>query len=78
VIVSTVQKNIQTSLYDVVTKTVTGSFPTGSYLGTLNNGGVGLAPYHKLASDVPSALQTEITQLKTDVASGKVKVTAQG
>lgn len=76
VIVSTVQKNIQTSLLDVVTKTVNGSFPTGSYVGTLNNDGVGLAPYHNLASDVPSALQSEITQLKADVASGKVQVMA--
>jgi basic membrane protein A len=76
VVVSTVQKNIQTSLNDVVSKTVEGNFPAGSYLGTLTNDGVGLAPYHDLSSNVPAALQTEITKLKTDVASGQVKVQA--
>jgi basic membrane protein A len=74
VIVSTVQKNIQPSLYDVISKTVNGAFPSGSYLGTLSNNGVGLAPYHNLSANVPTKLQDEITQLTKDVASGKVKV----
>ena len=76
VIVSTVQKNIQTSLYNVIDQTVTGAFPSGSYVGTLANDGVGLAPYHSLAGDVPAALQAEITQLTKDLISGKVKVAA--
>lgn len=76
VIVSTVQKNIQTSLYDVVSATVSGKFPSGSYVGTLTNGGVGLAPYHNLASYVPAALQQQITTLRGQVASGTVKVQA--
>jgi basic membrane protein A and related proteins len=74
VIVSTVQKNIQPTLFDVVSKTVSGKFPSGSYVGTLANHGVGLAPYHKLTSDVSSSLQSEVAQLTKDVASGKVKV----
>jgi basic membrane protein A len=73
-ILSTVQKNIQPSLYQVIAKTVDGDFPTGVYLGTLTNSGVGLAPYHQLASKVPSTLQNEITALEADVASGKVAV----
>jgi basic membrane protein A len=74
VIVSTVQKNIQPSLYAVLSKTVSGSFPKGSYLGTLSNDGVGLAPYHQLADKVPAKLKNEITQLTQDLTSGKVKV----
>jgi basic membrane protein A len=73
VIVSTVQKNIQPSLYDVLSKTVNGSFPS-SYVGTLSNDGVGLAPYHQLAAKVPAQLKSEITQLAKDVISGQVKV----
>lgn len=75
VILSTVQKNIQPSLYDVLKQTVTGKFPAGSYVGTLANNGVGLAPFHQLASKVPAKLQSELAQLTKDVASGKVKVT---
>jgi basic membrane protein A and related proteins len=74
VILSTVQKNIQPSLYDVLDKTVNGSFPTGNYLGTLTNDGVGLAPYHQLAGKVPAQLSSEIAQLTKDLISGKVTV----
>ena len=75
-ILSTVQKNIQPSLYNVIAETVHGSFPKGVYYGTLDNDGVGLAPYHDLAGKVPSALQSEITALEKEVASGQVKVTS--
>lgn len=75
-LLSTVQKNIQPSLYQVIQKTVTGSFPKGNYLGTLTNSGVGLAPYHQLAGKVPAALQKEITALEKAVAAGTVQVKA--
>jgi basic membrane protein A len=52
---------------------VNGSFPS-SYVGTLSNDGVGLAPYHQLAAKVPAQLKSEITQLAKDVISGQVKV----
>jgi basic membrane protein A and related proteins len=73
-LLSTVQKNIQPSLYQVIEKTVAGSFPKGDYLGTLTDSGVGLAPYHQLAGKVSSTLQKEITELEKDVAAGTVKV----
>lgn len=73
-LLSTVQKNIQPSLYQVIQKTVGGSFPKGDYLGTLTDDGVGLAPYHQLAGKVPAALQKEITELEKAVAAGTVKV----
>jgi basic membrane protein A and related proteins len=75
-LLSTVQKNIQPSLYQVIQKTVTGSFPKGDYLGTLTDSGVGLAPYHQLAGKVPAALQKEITALEQSVAAGTIKVQA--
>jgi basic membrane protein A and related proteins len=75
-LLSTVQKNIQPSLYQVIEKTVTGSFPKGDYLGTLTDDGVGLAPYHQLAGKVPSALQKEVTALEKSVAAGTIAVKA--
>ena len=75
-ILSTVQKNIQPSLYDVIAQTVHGSFPKGVYYGTLDNSGVGLSPYHDFSKTVPSALQSEITALEKEVASGTVKISS--
>jgi len=75
-LLTTVQKNIQPSLYDVIKETVSGSFPKGVYYGTLDNDGVGLAPYHNFAKTVPASLQSEITALEKQVAAGTVTVTS--
>jgi basic membrane protein A len=78
VLLSSVQKNIETALSDVLEKTVTGTFPAGTYEGTLTNKGVGLAPYHDADAAVPAALKTQITQLAADIASGKVSTKPVG
>ncbi len=72
VVLSTVEKRIDTSLYDVVTKTVDGAFPAGSYIGTLTNQGTGLAPFYKLSDKVPAAVQTKLKSIQADVAAGKI------
>ena len=55
---------------------VKGTFPTGSYIGTLQNGGTGLADYHDFASKVPAALQTEVNEVKADIDSGAITITS--
>jgi basic membrane protein A len=72
VVLSTVEKRIDTSLYDVVHKTVNGSFPAGSYVGTLTNAGTGLAPFYNLSSKVPAAVQSKLKSISADVAAGKI------
>jgi basic membrane protein A and related proteins len=48
----------------------------GSYIGTLSNGGTGLAPFHEFASKVPASVQTELDQIKADIISGKIAITS--
>lgn len=73
---SSVVKGLDTAVKDVVNKTMNGNYSSEPYLGNLKNGGVGLAPYHKHAGDVPDKLKDEIKQLKQDIISGKVTVTS--
>jgi basic membrane protein A len=47
-----------------------------SYIGTLANGGTGLAPFHDYASKVPASVQTELAQVKADIISGKIAITS--
>ena len=54
----------------------TGTFPTGGYVGTLDNGGTGLAPFHNFDSKVPADLKSELDQVKQDIISGKIKITS--
>ena len=44
----------------------------GSYIGTLANGGVALAPFHDFQSKVPASLQAELNTLKQQIISGKI------
>jgi len=43
-------------------------------VGTLENKGVDIAPFHNLDSMVPAELKAEIEQLKADIIAGKVSV----
>lgn len=74
VMLSTIEKDINTSLFNVLDATVNDEFPAGSYIGTIENGGVGLAPYHDLDAKVPAELKAEIESLTQDVANGTVSV----
>jgi basic membrane protein A len=72
--ITSVMKGVEPSVKEAATDAKKASFKGGTYVGTLENGGVGLAPYHDFASKVPAALQKEVTQLKADIISGKVQV----
>jgi basic membrane protein A len=75
-IVSSVTKGLAKSTQEYVEKSASGSFPSGNYVGTLANGGTGLAPFHDFASQVPSDLQSELKQVSSDIQSGTIKITS--
>ncbi len=72
--ITSVTKGIQTAVKNAVTTAASGSFKGGNYIGTLQNGGVALAPYHDFASKVPSSLQSELGTIKQGIISGSIKV----
>jgi basic membrane protein A len=74
--ITSVTKNLTGSVTEYVNQAASGTFPTGSYVGTLENNGVGLAPYHDFQSKVPQDLQTKLDQVKQDITSGKITITS--
>jgi basic membrane protein A and related proteins len=72
--ITSVTKNLTGAVTTYVNQAATGTFPTGSYIGTLDNQGTGLAPYHEFQSKVPSALQSELEQVKQGIISGSIKI----
>jgi basic membrane protein A and related proteins len=70
--ITSVEKGISTSVKGAVLAAAAGH-AGGSYVGTLQNGGAVLAPYHTWASKVPSSLQSELNTVKQDIISGKIK-----
>jgi len=72
--ITSVTKGIQTAVKNAVTTAAGGSFTGGNYIGTLQNGGVALSPFHDFASKVPSSLQSELNTVKQGIISGSIKV----
>jgi basic membrane protein A len=70
--ITSVEKGIQTAVKNAVLGAANSTFAGGAYIGTLANGGVGLAPYHDFASTIPASLQSEINTVKADIISGKI------
>lgn len=71
---SSVMKNIPPVLAETVEEAEGGKNRTGSYVGTLENEGVGLAPFHEFEDQVPEDLKAEIEQLRQDIIAGTITV----
>ena len=73
VMLTSVMKNMDNSVYDVIDTTLNGNFDgCGVYVGDLANSGVGIASYHDLESAVPAELQAEIEDLQAKIVSGEI------
>jgi basic membrane protein A and related proteins len=70
--ITSVEKGIVASVKDTVQSASDGTFKGGTYVGDLANGGVTLAPFHDFTSKVPAALQQELVQIGTGIASGTI------
>lgn len=73
VMLTSVMKNMGNSVFDVIESAVNGTFAgCTDYIGTIANGGVGLASFHDLADEVPDALKDEIEALEAKIFSGEI------
>ena len=76
VFLTSVTKNLAKAVSTYVGAAASGTFPTGSYIGDLTNDGTGIAPFHQFESKVDSATKAELTQIKSDITSGKIALTS--
>jgi basic membrane protein A len=71
--ITSVEKGITESVKTSVLDAAKGTFKGGNYIGTLQNGGVALAPYHDWDSKIPAALKSEVDQLKAGIIDGSIQ-----
>ncbi len=70
---TSVLKNIDVAVFEAVKAMNDGSFQGGTnYVGTFENGGVGIAPYHDLEAKVPDELKQEVEDLTAQIAAGEI------
>lgn len=73
-VLTSVLKNIGNAVYDVVTAAAEGNFDNSLYIGSLENDGVGLAPFHDFEASVDPELQAQIDELIAAIISGELVV----
>jgi len=76
VLLTSVLKNTGDAVVEIVKSSIDGTFDNKQYVGTLENGGVDIAPFHDLASKVSPELSAEIDGLRADIISGALVVTS--
>ncbi|MGV8876426.1 MAG: BMP family lipoprotein [Rhodoglobus sp.] len=71
---TSILKQIKVAVAEVVTEASSGTLDTTAYVGTLENGGVGIAPFHDFASKVDGGLEAELETVKAGIISGDIVV----
>jgi basic membrane protein A and related proteins len=72
--ISSVEKGITPSVAAVTLQAAKGHFKGGTYLGTLKNNGVGIAPYHTFAGKVPAKVTSALATIKSGIEAGTISV----
>ena len=73
-IITSVYKGMDVAVLNAIKAAKDGSFSNEPYVGTLENDGTGIAPFHDFDSKVPAELKSELDTLKADIISGKIKI----
>jgi basic membrane protein A len=73
ILISSCMKRLDNSVFSVVDAALKDEFPGGSvYVGTLTNGGVGLAPYHDFEDEIPDELKAEVDAIVQGIIEGTI------
>ncbi len=75
-VLTSILKDMKLSVSEAVLASAEGTLSFDAYVGTLDNGGVGIADLHNFADKVDADLMAEVEALKQDIIDGKVTVTS--
>ncbi len=76
VFLTSVLKKIDVAVTDTIEQAKNGEFSNEDYIGTLENDGTGLAPFHDFEDQVPQELKDQLEQIRTGIIDGTIKVTS--
>jgi basic membrane protein A and related proteins len=70
---TSVMKNMDVAVKDTVTAAANDEFKAGLYTGTLENDGVGIAPFHDFDDQVPQEVKDKVDELKQMIIDGDIE-----
>jgi basic membrane protein A len=71
---TSVLKGVATGVQDVVTASANGEFSSEPYVGTLENDGIGIAPFHDFEDAVDPELEATLDELRQQIIDGEIEV----
>ena len=74
VYLTSITKRMDATVGQVIENTMQGSFEGGLLVGTLENGGVDLAPLHDMDGLVPDDLKAELAAIRVGIIDGSISV----
>lgn len=75
-VLTSILKTMDLSSYEAIMAAGKGDWDPTAYVGTLENGGVGIAPLHNFEGVVDAALVAEVEALQAAIIAGEVQVTS--
>ena len=76
VILTSILKNMKVSTYEAIMQAGEGELDFTPYVGTLENDGVGIAPFHNFEDKVSDTIADELEQVKAGIIDGSIPVTS--
>jgi basic membrane protein A len=73
IILTSILKNLDVSVVQVVKAIEEGKFTGGVHVGTLESGDIGLAPFYKFDALLSDNVKANLEQIKGDIIAGKIK-----
>lgn len=70
---TSVMKNMDVAVYDVAVAAANDEFEGGTNLGTLENDGVGIAPFHDFEDEVPQEVKDRLEELRQEIIDGEIE-----
>ncbi|HEY8456400.1 MAG TPA: BMP family ABC transporter substrate-binding protein [Actinopolymorphaceae bacterium] len=74
VLLTSVYKGMDVAVKDLIGSVYNDEFDNTPYVGTLENDGTGLAPYHEFEDEIPDDLKAEIEELKQQIIDGEITI----
>ncbi|MGA1835782.1 BMP family ABC transporter substrate-binding protein [Herbiconiux sp. 11R-BC] len=71
---TSIARDMPKSISEVIQASAGGTFDNTTYVGTLDNGGVLMSPFHDFASKVDPALQGELDTIKAGIIAGSITI----
>ncbi len=76
VVLTSILKNMKVSTYEAIMAAGNDKFDFAPYVGTLENGGVGIAPFHNYDAKVSDSVASELDDVKAGIIDGSIEVTS--